>query len=152
MVRSPSLPLRLHTVRARLSEKVGLLGQGLRFAVAGVTVSLIYIATTTVLAIVVGVPFQAAILIGYCLALSIHFTLQRLFVWAHEKQFALPLHRQLSWYLLAAAAQYGITALGTLLLPPVLGLPTEVVYLLVVLPVTLANFLLFRFVIFHHSP
>ncbi|HEY7828962.1 MAG TPA: GtrA family protein [Solirubrobacteraceae bacterium] len=149
-MRAPTLHPWLHTTRVRLLlAKAGLVGQGLRFAVAGATVSLVYIATTTVLSVVVGMPFQAALLIGYGLALSIHFTLQRLFVWAHQERFALPLHRQLGWYLLAAAAQYGATALCTLLLPSVLGLSSETVYLLVVLPLTLTNFLLFRYVIFH---
>ena len=43
----------------------------------------------------------------------------------------------------------GLTAASTSLLPPVVELPTEVVYLATALLITSANFLLFRHRIFH---
>jgi putative flippase GtrA len=129
--------------------KTGLVGQGSRFALAGLIVALFNLSTTTVLAVVVGLPFQAALLIAYLMTLAVHFTLQRLFVWAHRERFALSLHRQLGWYLFAAAVQYGVNAVSTLLLPPVLGLSPEAVYLIVA-PLQLSiNFLLYRNGIFH---
>ncbi len=119
----------VHTLKAPES---GMLGQGVRFALSGGTVALVYLATTTVLAEVVGLPFQVALAIGFCVGLVVHFTLQRLFVWSHHEEFALPLSHQLGRYLAVAAAQYGVTAASTALLPHALGVSTEIVYLVTV--------------------
>jgi putative flippase GtrA/molybdopterin-guanine dinucleotide biosynthesis protein A len=127
-----------------------LFARGLRFALTGITASVVYIATTTLLAVVVGLPFQVALVLSYGLTLAVHFTMQRYFVWAHQReQFALSLHRQLGWYLLVAGGQYGGTAVSALLLPPVLGLSPETVYLLVAPMLASINFLLYRNGIFH---
>jgi putative flippase GtrA len=136
-------------VRALRAPESGLLGQGVRFGLAGGTVALVYLATTTILSEVVGLPFQEALAIGFCVGMVVHFTLQRMFVWAHHDEFALPPHYQLGRYLVAAAAQYGVTAASTGLLPSALGISTELVYLVTVAVVLSANFLLFRNWIFH---
>src|SRR5207245_11121038 len=99
----------------------GHLGQGVRFVIAGCVVGLVYLGTTTGLADVVGLPFQAALAIGFWIALAVHFTLQRLFVWRHAEQFALSVRHQVARYLLAAGAQYGLTAASTALLPRLPG-------------------------------
>ena len=130
----------------------GILRQGLRFALAGGTVALVYLTTTTVLAEVVGMPFQAALAIGFCVGLLVHFTLQRLFVWRHYEEFALPLHHQAGRYLVVAAIQYGVTVASTSLLPAALGVSTELVYLATVAVVLSTNFLVFRHGIFHAKP
>ncbi len=114
--------------------------------------ALVYLATTTVLASVVGLPFQAALAIGFCVGLVVHFTLQRLFVWTHHEEFALPLGHQVGRYLALAGAQYGVTAASTALLPAALGLSTEIVYLATVAVVLVVNFLVFRNGIFHARP
>jgi putative flippase GtrA len=132
----------------RTSED-GLLGRGTRFVIAGSTVSAVYLVTTTVLASVVGIPFQIALAIGFCTGLVVHFTLQRSFVWAHREGFALPFRYQAARYLLAAGFQYGLTAASTSLLPSVLGVSTELVYVSTVALATLLNFLVFRRLIFH---
>ncbi|MGD0455028.1 MAG: GtrA family protein [Solirubrobacteraceae bacterium] len=129
-----------------------MLGQGVRFGLSGGTVALVYLATTTLLAEVAGMPFQAALAIGFCVAIAVHFTLQRLFVWAHHEEFALPLGHQLGRYLAVAAVQYGVTAASTGLLPSALGISTEIVYLATVVVVLSANFLVFRNGIFHAEP
>jgi len=115
-------------------------------------VTLVYLASTTLLATVVGLPFEAALAIGFVIAISAHFTLQRLFVWTHHEEFALPLRHQVARYLLAASVQYGITAASTAVLPSALGLPTEVVYLATAAVVLCTNFLVFRNGIFHPKP
>ena len=139
----------VHTLKAPES---GMLGQGVRFALSGGTVALVYLATTTVLAEVVGLPFQAALAIGFAVAILVHFTLQRLFVWTHHEEFALPLAHQVGRYLAVAAVQYGVTAASTALLPAALGVSTEAVYLATVAVVLSANFLVFRNGIFHAKP
>jgi putative flippase GtrA len=140
-------------LRARIdhlrSPHSGLLGQLLRFGLAGSVVAVVYLTVTTLLYKVFGSPFQVALAIGYTTGLLLHFTLQRLFVWIHHEEFALPINHQLGRYLTMAGVQYGITAACTAWLPGALGLDTEVVYLLTMALVTTAGFLLMRFVIFH---
>jgi putative flippase GtrA len=134
------------------SPSSGLLGEGVRFALAGGTVALVYLTTTLVLAEIVGVPFQVALVIGFCVGLIVHFTLQRVFVWTHHEEFALPLHHQAGRYLVVAGVQYGVTAASTALLPTALGVSTEIVYLVTVAVVLSVNFLVFRHRIFHAMP
>jgi putative flippase GtrA len=141
-----------NSLRGLLSPGSGLLGQGTRYALAGAFVALVYLATTTFLAVVIGLPFREALAIGFSLQLAVHFTLQRAFVWAHDKDFALPFRHQARRYLAVAGAQLGVTAASTSLLPGALGLSTEVVYLITVGLLTIANFLLFRNVVFHPEP
>ncbi len=131
------------------SSNDDLLGRGARFLIAGGTVAGVYLLTTTLLANVVGIPFQVALPIGFCAGLTVHFTLQRFFVWAHADGFALSLRYQAGRYLLTAAIQYGLTALSTAFLPALLGASTETVYLVTVSLATLLNFLIFRRLIFH---
>jgi putative flippase GtrA len=129
-----------------------LLGQGVRFALSGGTVALVYLATTTILAEVVGLPFQAALAIGFVAAIALHFTLQRVFVWTHHEEFALPFAHQVGRYLAVAGLQYAVTAASTALLPSALGVSTELVYLVTVAFVLSVNFLVFRHGIFHAKP
>lgn len=135
--------------RALLTSDSGLLGQGVRFALAGSFVALIYLLTTTFLALVVGMPFELALLIGFSLSLLIHFTLQRIFVWGHDGGFALTFRHQAARYLMVAGTQYALTAAGTGLLPSALGLPAEAVYLAIMLSCAGFNFLIFRGRVFH---
>jgi choline kinase/putative flippase GtrA len=136
------------TVRA-LRTRSDLFGQGRRYALAGSTVALVYLITTTALSTLVQLEFQLALAIGFCCALTVHFTLQRKFVWTGRGDFALPLHRQTARYLLAAGTQYGLTATGTSVLPSALGLPVEVVYLALAAILVSTNFLVFRNIVFH---
>ncbi len=139
----------MHALRA---PDPGMAPQGLRFVLTGATVALIYLTTATALADVVGIPFQAALVIGFCVGLVVHFTLQRHFVWRHRDAFALPLGRQTRRYLAIAAVQYGVTAASTSILPALIGVPRELVFLLTFAIVTCTNFLLFRNLIFHAEP
>ncbi|HEY5286822.1 MAG TPA: GtrA family protein [Solirubrobacteraceae bacterium] len=136
----------------RWARGSALTAQGVRFGMAGGAVALVYLGATTILADVVGLPFQVALAIGFCLALVVHFTLQRLFVWNRDEEFALTLHHQVGRYLLLAGLQYAVTACSTSLLPSALGVPTEIVYLVTVAVVVSVNFLVFRHRIFHAEP
>ncbi len=131
------------------SPRSGTIGQGIRYALAGGTVAVVYLATTTVLANVVGLPFQLALAIGYVTGLCVHFTLQRVFVWVHDSEFALGIGEQAGRYLLVAGAQYGITALSTSVLPRWLGVPVIPVYFVTAISLTVVNFLIFRGGVFH---
>jgi len=131
------------------SPDSGILGQGVRYAVAGGTVAVWYVVVTVVLADVFGVPFQLALVIGWSTALLLHFSLQRFFVWVHHSEFALGLGSQVGRYLAVAGTQYAITALVTAFVPKALGVPVTPVYVATVVLIALTNFVVFRGGVFH---
>jgi putative flippase GtrA len=139
----------LAAARTLRSPSSGLLGQSVRFLFAGGVVVVVYVTTTTVLADVVGLHFQVALAIGFALGILVQFNLYRVFVWVHHEEFALPVRHQLGRYLTAAGVNYGLTAASTAVLPGVLGVPTEAVYLVTVASLTVLNFVVLRHVIFH---
>jgi putative flippase GtrA len=128
--------------------------QVVRFILSGGIVTVVYVATTSLLAEAVGIAFEAALAIGFGVAIALHFALQRLFVWTRSHGFALSLQHQLMRYLLLAAVQYGLTAAATSVLPRPLGVSTEMVYLATAALLSAANFLAFRSGVFHpnHQP
>jgi putative flippase GtrA len=111
-------------------------------------VALLYIATTSLLHFV-GLQFEVALALGAFTALATHFTLQRRFVWKHAAGFALPVREQATRYLALAGVQYGVTAGITATVPQAIGVPVEIVYLVVVAAISVTNFLLFRGKVFH---
>jgi putative flippase GtrA len=115
----------------------------------GIVITFVYLTITTVLADVLGVPFQLALAAGTATAVCVHFTLQRLFVWAHHAEFALGIGEQLGRYLLIVGTQYAITAISTSLLPGLIGVPVTFVYIATALTIVGINFLVFRNGIFH---
>ena len=141
--------LALAFVRDIRSPEWGLAGQGVRFAISGCLVAVMYVTVTTVLHEGFAVAFQAALAIGFVTSVALHFTLQRLFVWRHHERFALAVHHQAVRYLGMCAAQYAITALSTARLPSLLSLPVEVVYVVTMLTVAGVNFIVFRGRVFH---
>jgi putative flippase GtrA len=132
----------------RFRNHPGLLGQGARYVLTGCVITAFYLTLTTFMALVVGLPFQVALAIGFSVSLMAHFTLQRYFVWADREQYKLPFHHQAGRYLIASGAQYGLTAASTSFLPRLLGVSSEVVYLIVVPVLALSNFLVFRYIVF----
>lgn len=141
----------LRKVRALPSES-DLASHGIRFAISGAAVALLYLLVTTALANGFGVAFQVALAIGFATAITAHFALQRLFVWVHHSEFALDMRQQVPRYLTLVALQYGATAAATHLLPDRLGLSVTVVYLGTTVLVVTVNFLIFRSRIFHPNP
>jgi putative flippase GtrA len=131
------------------SPDSGAVGQGVRYAVAGTAVAAWYLSTTTILADVLGVAFQLALIIGSVSAVLLHFTLQRLFVWVHNSEFALGFRAQVGRYVLVAGAQYAITATTTSVLPHALHIPVTPVYLATAVLLASTNFLVFRGRVFH---
>lgn len=136
-------------VRRLLTPEAGLLGQGVRFIVGGCTSAAVYLLSTTALALVVGLPFEMALAIGFCVLVAVNFTLHRMFVWVHHEGFALPFHRQFGRYISFAGAQYGLTALSIAVLPRVLGLSAELVYLATAVALAVVSFATFRYGVFH---
>jgi putative flippase GtrA len=131
------------------SPRWGVAGQGLRFLMSGGVVALVYAATTTLLHAALGLPFQLALVLGYLLSLAVHYTLQRLFVWRHDEEFALRAHSQLARYMCVSVSQYALTAVATAKLPRLLSTPVESVYLVTIFTLALMNFAIFRTRVFH---
>jgi putative flippase GtrA len=123
-------------------------GRVARFVVAGGAMSIFYLALTALLA-VIGVPFQAALIVSFLSAVALHFTLQRVFVWSQRGKYALPLRRQVQRYLPLVTVQYLTTAAATATLPKWLGLPVLPVFIGIALSYSLFSFLFFRARIFH---
>ncbi|TML60576.1 MAG: hypothetical protein E6G18_05840 [Actinobacteria bacterium] len=90
--------------------------RGIRFALAGAAVALLYLLVTTGLHDALSVPFQVALLCGFATAVAAHSTLQRTFVWTHPAGYALSAHHQAGRYLAVAALRYSATAAATALL------------------------------------
>lgn len=129
--------------------ELGLLGQGIRYAMVGATVAVMSLTGTIILAEVVGLPYELAFAISYTIAVTTHFTLQRLFVWVHHEGFALPIHRQLVRYLPVTLTNYGVVAAAIAVLPHLLGISTLIVYVGATVAITLVSFVLLRQRIFH---
>jgi putative flippase GtrA len=126
-----------------------LLGQGMRYALTGATVALVYVGSTLMLHDVAGLAFQLALALGLVIALTTHFVLQRSFVWSHDDAYALRLSDQAKRYVVIALVQYGLTALSTSLLPRALGVETTVVYVVTVGCLSALTFMLLRTRVFH---
>jgi len=141
----------LEFVRDIRSPEWGVVGQLVRFTISGSVVAIVYVSVTTLLHDIFAVQFQLALAIGFVVGVALHFTLQRVFVWRHHQAFALAAHRQAIRYLGVCGSQYGVTALSTAVLPALVGLPVEVVYLATMLTIAAFNFLFFRGSIFHQS-
>jgi putative flippase GtrA len=133
------------------SVNQGTKGQGIRFLMTGAVVAVVYLTATTVLADVCHVTFQLALIAGYAMAICVHFVLQRLFVWAPRRRFALGVREQVGRYLLLALFQYAVTATTTSLLPHALGTPVTLVYLATAAALTTLSFLVFRSRVFHSA-
>ncbi len=131
------------------SPRWGLAGQSLRFVMSGGVVALVYAATTTLLHAALGLPFQLALVLGYLLSVAVHYTLQRLFVWRHDEEFALRARSQLVRYLCVSVSQYALTAVATAKLPRLLSAPVESVYLVTIFALALVNFAIFKTRVFH---
>jgi putative flippase GtrA len=137
------------TVAGR-SERLRLLtGQTLRYAIGGSFTTAVYVGMTLSLSGPLNAPIQAAIPIAYATALVLHFLIQRRFVFRREEGFALERHHQLRRYLTTAAIQYTLAALSTAVLPGVLGLHEQIVYVATALTLAAITFLVLRTHVFH---
>jgi putative flippase GtrA len=120
-----------------------------RYALAGAAVAITYIGLTLLLSGPGQLPIQAAILVGYVLAVALHFTLQRLFVFRDRSAFALSAREQAGRYVAIGFAQYAATAALTALLPSALGVSEQVAYVATVVVISALTFLLLRTRVFH---
>jgi putative flippase GtrA len=120
-----------------------------RFAMVGALVALTYTGLTLLFSGPLAVPIAIAIAVAYVLAVTLHFVLQRTFVFAHVDRFGLTVGQQVKRYLVIGGSQYVVTAAAATLLPGPLGVPEQAVYLGTVAVFSTVGFLLLRHRVFH---
>lgn len=126
-------------------------GQMIRYGISGAIVTGLYLGLPLALNSGLGWPLQAVIPVAFVLAAALQFTLQRVFVFRHIDKFALSVHGQLVWYVVVGSVQYATTALGTLLLPKLVGISGHVAFLATSGAFSLCFFLFIRGHVFHPS-
>jgi len=134
----------MRSIRALLRHD--LTGPLIRYGIAGGCVALVYLGVPLLLHDVVGLPIEVAIPIAYALALTLHFNLQRHFVFRHVDEFALTTRQQIGRYAVMASIQYPTTALAT---AGWLHISSDAAFLIISLSISLTAFLLLRGHIFH---
>jgi putative flippase GtrA len=126
-----------------------LTGQTIRYAIVGASVAGVYLSLPLIFHGAFGVAIQIAIPIAYVLAVSLHFQLQRHFVFRHVTRFALSRRKQVARYIALGLVQYPTTALSTFLLPRILGLSEQAAFVCTSLAISATFFLLLRGHVFH---
>ena len=131
-----------------LRELILKIPQPIRFITAGGTVAVVYLCVTLVLN-TLGLGIQLAIVIGYTVGVVLQFTLQRYFVFANHDEFSLEIHKQLGRYIPMALTQYGLTVLIVAVVPGLLGVNKQIVYVVTAIGLALVVYLINRYFVFH---
>jgi putative flippase GtrA len=124
-------------------------GPTLRYGIAGACVAGTYLSVPLILNGVLGIALEVAIPIAYLLAVSLHFTLQRIFVWRHIEEFALSRREQVARYVVIGAVQYPTAAVCTAVLPGLLSISARAVFVGTAIVMSLSVFLVLRTHVFH---
>jgi putative flippase GtrA len=124
-------------------------GEMLRYVIGGSFTTVVYVGLTLLLSGPVGASIHLAIPLAYATALALHFNLQHRFVFRREEGFALGRNHQLRRYLTTAAIQYSLAALSTAILPGVLGVDEQIVYVVTALSLAAVTFLVLQTHVFH---
>ena len=119
-----------------------------RFGLSGGVVALVNLGAMTGLVAGFGIRAQLALIVSYALGLTVHFTLNRQWVFSPEGAYHLHLTAQGIRYVGSASAIYGLTALALATLPGALGVPSLAVYYVTVLALSVANFFVLRNFVF----
>jgi len=100
------------------------------------------------LMVLAGVPIQLALALGYVIALALHFTLNRQWVFAEDSGYALHFSRQGVRYLLIAGISYAGTAISVAILPGLLGIPQLAAFFMAAIAMAGVSFVLLNFWVF----
>ena len=117
--------------------------------IAGSIVARVYLSIPVALNSGAGVPVEVAIPIGYLIAVTLQFNLQRRFVFRHIEEFELSRRGQIGRYVVMGLIQYPITAVATIVLAHVLGIPQRVTFVVVAIATALCVFLVLQTHVFH---
>jgi putative flippase GtrA len=126
-----------------------IIGQALRFGIAGGIVTGVNLSIPIVLNDALGIPIEVVIPFAYIVSAALQFTLQRHFVFRHVKEFALSTRAQVMYYVMIGAVQYPTVALGTFILPKLVDISSKVAFLSTSLAFSVCLFLFMRRRVFH---
>lgn len=118
-----------------------------RFLLTGALVAAVHLLLAAGL-ILAGVHPQVALVVTFAVVLSLHFTLNRQWVFAPDQGYALHLSRQGFRYLTVAGISYVVTAVAIAILPEALDVPVLAIFLVVTAIMACVNFLLLRLWVF----
>ncbi len=119
-----------------------------RFLMSGVAVQGVYALAMALLLVALDLPRQLALALSYLLALAVHFTLNRQFVFVRDEGYHLSLSGHGARYLVVAGVVYAVTAVALAVLPGALGIHPFLVWLIVTGTIGVLNFLLLSRVVF----
>ena len=137
----------MNSLKGRLTPEAR--AQGLRYIAVGGLATGVYLGSTAVLSQLVGLPFQAAMLIGYVLGIAVHFLLHRSYTFATEHGYALSVPHQAGRYVAFVIVQYLFVAVSVALGSALLDVAQILVWLALFGPVTVVGFLVLRTRMFH---
>jgi putative flippase GtrA len=120
-----------------------------RFAFTGGVVALVHMTIMTSLVGLLDAPAQPSLLIAYCGAVAVHFSMNRNLVFTSDAGFALHLSAQGTRYLGLVLFSYGTSALSLAVLPGILDLPVLVVYFGTIACLSVVSFTVLQGLIFH---
>jgi len=135
------------SIRATLLRRVPPLAVILRFLVTGGSVAALHLGLVSAM-VLLGVHIQAALIVSYAVSLTVHFTLNRQWVFATDQGYAFHLTLQGVRYLCAAAISYAGSAAAVALLPGPLGLPDLAVFFLATGAMTCVTFVVLHLWVF----
>lgn len=144
-VRTPSVVLGRVSGLAQRMPSVAVLT---KFALTGGLVAATHIGLVTGM-VLGGVPIQVALVLAFIVAIAMHFTLNRQWVFRHESGYRLRFSAQGVRYLASAALSYACTAIGVAVLPDALGIPELAAFFLMTAVMACVTFALLHLWVFH---
>lgn len=129
-----------------------LVGQLVRFIMSGGGVAIVSWTLMAVLYALAGLPEQIALILAYVGGLSVHFFLNREWVFRSDSPYHLRPSAQALRYVGLALVSYGITAVALATLPGLLGVHPLVVYYGTSAALAVMTFIVLRLFVFRSAP
>lgn len=122
-----------------------------KFILTGGLVAAVQLGLVTLL-VLLRVPIQLSLAMAYVVVLTLHFTLNRQWVFAGEAGYAFHLSGQGARYLVLAGTSYAGTATGIALFPALLGIPELAAFFLSSALMACVSFMALHLWIFRAAP
>jgi putative flippase GtrA len=124
----------------------------LKFAFTGGLVALVGLASMTLQLAVLGLPGQLALVITYIVSTTLHFSMNRRWVWHGEGGYRHHLTAQGRRYLAVVGVSYGTNAAALAWLPGWLDVPQLAVYFVTTMVLALIGYVALRHWVFPRTP
>jgi putative flippase GtrA len=139
------------SVRPTLLSRVPPIKVLVRFVLTGALVGCTNLGLVTAM-VLLGVDIQVALAVAYLVGLTVHFTLNRQWVFASDEGYAAHFTIQGVRYLCTAALSYAVTAVAVAVLPEVLGIPQLAAFFLITGAVACVSFVILHVWVFRGAP